>query len=126
MEKTIIIDGREVKFKATAATIRLYRKMIGRDFLVDMQSLQNSIHEVVGSEAPDKPEPKYLSAAALQLFEDIAFVMAKQAEPGIPDNADDWLDTFNIFSIYEVLPQVIELWELNTLTTSESKKKITE
>ena len=44
----------------------------------------------------------------------------------IPDTADEWLDSFEMFSIYTVLPQIIELWRLNEMTTSQPKKKVTE
>ena len=40
----------------------------------------------------------------------IAYVMAKHADPSIPDTPEEWLDGFNTFSIYQVLPQIIELW----------------
>lgn len=115
MEKTIKIDGRDVKFKATAATIRMYRQSTGRDLLLDMQKLQS----VAGS-------GNGLSSEALNLFEDIAYVMARQADDTIPDTADEWLDSFEMFSIYSVLPQIIELWRLNEMTTSKPKKKVTE
>ena len=115
MEKTINIDGRDVKFKATAATIRMYRQLTGRDLLIDMQKLQSSAGSGNG-----------LSSEALNLFEDIAYVMARQADDTIPDSADEWLDSFEMFSIYTVLPQIIELWRLNEMTTSQPKKKVTE
>lgn len=113
MEKVIKIDGREVKFKASAATIRLYRQNTGRDMLLDINKLQESAGSGVG-----------LSAEALNLFEDIAYTMAKQADDSIPDSADEWLDSFEMFSIYLVLPQIIELWRLNELTTTTPKKKV--
>lgn len=112
MEKVIKIDGREVKFKASAATIRLYRQNTGRDMLLDINKLQESAGSGNG-----------LSAEALNLFEDIAYTMAKQADDSIPDSADEWLDDFEMFSIYLVLPQIIELWRLNELTTTTPKKK---
>ena len=112
MEKVIKIDGREVKFKASAATIRLYRQNTGRDMLLDINKLQESAGSGNG-----------LSAEALNLFEDIAYTMAKQADDSIPDSADEWLDSFEMFSIYLVLPQIIELWRLNELTTTTPKKK---
>lgn len=43
-------------------------------------------------------------------------------QPSIPDTPEEWLDTFNTFSIYQVLPQLIELWRLNVKTDVESKK----
>lgn len=113
MEKSIEIDGRNVKFKATGATIRLYRQMYNRDILMDMDRLQKETNA----------EGQRLSADALVIFENIAYLMAKQADPGIPDTADEWLDEFNMFSIYKILPQIISLWGISSLSLSESKKK---
>lgn len=45
----------------------------------------------------------------IEMFENIAFIMAKHADPSIPDTPEEWLDNFNTFSIYQVLPQLIEL-----------------
>jgi len=59
---------------------------------------------------------------SLEMFENIAFVMAKYADPAIPGSPEEWLDRFNTFSIYQVLPQLIELWGLNVQTDVESKK----
>lgn len=113
MEKTITIDGKDVRFKATAATIRLYRQLTGRDMLLDMQELQK-----------EAPTEGGMSVNALTVFENVAFVMAKQADPdGVPGTADEWLDGFEMFSIYTVLPELIELWRMNELGTSKSKKK---
>ncbi|MEF2814536.1 MAG: hypothetical protein U0N00_08190 [Oscillospiraceae bacterium] len=44
--------------------------------------------------------------------------------PDVPDTPEDWLDQFNTFSIYEILPQIIELWGLNVEQQVESKKNI--
>ncbi len=51
-----------------------------------------------------------------------AYTMAKHADPNIPNEVEEWLDGFNTFSIYQVLPQLIELWELNVKTDVEAKK----
>ena len=56
------------------------------------------------------------------MFENIAYVMVKHADPFIPDNPEDWLDEFNTFSIYQVLPKLIELWGMNIRTDVEAKK----
>ena len=60
----------------------------------------------------------------LEVFENLSYVMAKHADPTIPDAVEDWLDQFNTFSIYEVLPQLIDLWGLNVQTTVEAKKNL--
>ena len=58
----------------------------------------------------------------LEVVENIAFVMAKHADASIPNTLEEWLDGFNTFSIYQVLPQLIELWGLNVQTDVEAKK----
>ena len=51
-----------------------------------------------------KEEPSNLDMFSLEVFENIAFIMAKHADPSIPDTPEEWLDNFNTFSIYQVLP----------------------
>ena len=48
--------------------------------------------------------------------------MAYHADHSIPDNIDDWLDQFEMFSIYEILPEILELWGSNLVTDVASKK----
>jgi len=64
-----------------------------------------------------------LSNADLEIFENVAYLMAKHVDPMQPDNIDDWLDQFDMFAIYEVLPVILELWTANIATQVESKKK---
>jgi len=49
-------------------------------------------------------------------------VMAKHADSTIPDTPEEWLDEFNTFSIYQVLPKLIELLGLNVQTDVTAKK----
>ena len=118
IRKNITVDGVEVPFKASAAVPRLYRIKFQRDIYKDFAALQTSVQE--GDE-----EESTLDIESLEVFENIAYIMAKHADPeNVPDNPDDWLEQFNTFSIYEVLPQLIELWGLNTATQIVSKKNI--
>ena len=60
----------------------------------------------------------------LEIFENAAYIMARLAAPeNMPDSPDEWLDGFEMFSIYQILPQLLELWNLNNKTTSIPKKK---
>lgn len=122
MDKVIRIDDKDVEFRATARTPRLYRVIIGRDMIVDMNKLAKKYKNV--NEAKQKNENLQFSSEELQIFEDAAYVMARHANPDIEQRtADDWLDSFNMFSIYEVLPQLLILWGENQRTTSTPKKK---
>lgn len=123
MDKIITIDGREVKFRATARTPRLYRMLTNRDMIKDMNFLAKGFSDAKDKKNEDSIMSK-LSTEHLVIFEDSAFVMAKQADPDMAEKtADEWLDTFNMFDIYEIFPQLMDLWNLNTATTAESKKK---
>lgn len=115
IRKNIEIDGQEVAFKASAAIPRIYRLKFQRDIYKDLAALEKSIGD-------GKEESSNLDMFSLEMFENIAFIMAKHADPSIPDTPEEWLDNFNTFSIYQVLPQLIELWGLNVKTDVESKK----
>lgn len=114
--KKIEIDGQEVAFKASAAIPRIYRLKFQRDIYKDLSVLEKSI----GSN--DESESN-LDLFSLEMFENIAFIMAKHADASIPDTPEEWLDNFNTFSIYQVLPELIKLWGLNIRTDVEAKKK---
>lgn len=113
--KKVEIDGKQVPFKASAAIPRIYRIKFGRDIYKDLSSLEKAVGDGDASSSN-------LDLFSLEMFENIAYVMAKHADPSIPDNAEEWLDEFNTFSIYQVLPSIIELWGLNTQTDIQSKK----
>jgi hypothetical protein len=115
MQQTILIDGQEVKFKASAAIPRIYRMKFHRDIYKDLRQLEKAIGK-------DKEDDSDLDVFSLEMFENIAYIMAKHADPMIPDTPEEWLDQFNTFSIYQVLPELIKLWGLNTQTEIQSKK----
>ena len=115
MIKQIEIDGKQVSFKASAAIPRIYRMKFQRDIYKDLKALEKSIGD-------NKEESSNLDMFSLEMFENIAFVMAKHADASIPNTPEEWLDGFNTFSIYQVLPQLIELWGLNVQTDVEAKK----
>ena len=115
MIKNIEIDGKQVPFKASAAIPRIYRMKFQRDIYKDLKALEKSVGD-------NSEENSNLDMFSLEMFENIAFVMAKHADPAIPNSLEEWLDGFNTFSIYHVLPQLIELWGLNVQTDVESKK----
>jgi len=115
MIKQIEIDGKQVPFKASAAIPRIYRMKFQRDIYKDLKALEKSIGD-------SSEESSNLDMFSLEMFENIAFVMAKHADASIPNTPEERLDGFNTFSIYQVLPQLIELWGLNVQTDVEAKK----
>ncbi|HJA63545.1 MAG TPA: hypothetical protein H9719_05345 [Candidatus Intestinimonas stercoravium] len=118
MERVLTIDGRPVAFRATAAVPRLYRMEYGRDIMQDMLELQNAINDAREGRGPIPPR-------LLSVFEDMSYLMAKHARPDevTATSAEEWLDGFDTFSIYQVFPTIAQLWQANLKTTSTSKKK---
>ena len=114
--KKIQIDGKDVVFKASAAIPRIYRLKFHRDIYKDLRDLEKAV-------SSSSEEESNLDLFSLEMFENIAYIMAKHADPtAVPDSPEEWLDEFSTFSIYQVLPEIIELWGLNAQSDVESKK----
>ncbi len=127
MKKVIKIDERDVGFKATALTLRLYRHFFGRDMISDMVKLKKAYEkasELPEDAAEEEKQEAQLSALDLEIFENAAWIMAWQYDKeAAGEEPGEWLDGFETFSIYEVFPVILELWALNQKTTAEPKKK---
>lgn len=125
IKKNILIDGKEVPFKASAAVPRLYRLKFGRDIYRDFASLEDSVRQDAKKHANEEEKQSTLDIKSLEMFENIAYIMARHADPeNVPNNPDEWLEQFEMFSIYEVLPQLMELWGSNIATQVQAKKNI--
>ena len=126
MEKIIVVGQNEVKMRASALIPRLYRFKYGRDIIHDMNILKKAYKKVTDLPADATEEEKQdaqFSVVDLTLFENVAYIMAKHADPTQPDSPEEWLEQFDMFSIYQVLPEILGLWNLSTATTSKPKKK---
>lgn len=125
MEKTIIVGDKELKMRASALTPRLYRFRFGRDIIQDINQLKKSfkrVNELPEDATEEERNDAQLSALDLTIFENVAYIMSKHADNNQPDDPDEWLEQFDMFSIYQVLPQILTLWNLSTATTSVPKK----
>ena len=115
LEKIIKVDGKDVIFRSSATVPRLYRIKFGRDIFKDLAKLEKAYK---GKEE----DGEELQIDDLEIFENVAYVMAFHADPTIPGTIDEWLDQFEMFSIYEVLPEILKLWGTNLITDAEAKK----
>lgn len=151
MEKVVQIGDKTIKLKASALTPRLYRHLTGRDMMRDVIKLKGTYDRVLkesGARGPGKspagdadPEEKQvyqkklnewrtakvsaeLEALDTEVLENMAYVMARQADPSVPSTVEEWLDTLDsTMSIYHILPDVMRLWVANEKTSSIPKKK---
>ena len=115
LQKTVTICGKEVAFRASATIPRLYRIKFRRDIFKDLSKLEKSVKDKKGGGAE-------LEIEDLEIFENVAYIMAFHADPSIPGTIEEWLDQFEMFSIYEILPEILELWGSNLFTDVNAKK----
>lgn len=133
MIKVIEVEkGREITFKASAFSPIQYGKLFkGHDFLRDMDSMRGK-----ASEAEDSEEGSVdFTIEHYEMFVRLAYTFAYQGlsdTPRVNDAQKEflkkyptpwvWIDTFGTFSIYEILPQIVELWYGNNETMVKAKK----
>ena len=115
MEKIITIDGRQVKFKSTAAYLLRYRAQFNRDAIQDL-------YKIAGSIDKKKNEITDISKLDLQIFYDMIWTLAKTADPTIPPPME-WLDGFSEFPLEENFPAWFEMILSTFKGTVQSKKK---
>ena len=115
LEKTIAIGDKQVKFRSSATIPRLYRAKLKRDIFKDLSRLESSYKG-------NSDDGSSFEIEDLEIFENVAYIMAYHADHSIPSTIEEWLDEFEMFSIYEVLPEILELWGMNLQTEIESKK----
>ena len=127
MERTLNIGGAELRMRASALIPRLYRFRFGRDLIKDMSQLEKAYKKALSVKEGATDEERRdaeLSILDLTIFENVAWAMAKNADPNVPDDPGEWLDSIDgIFSVYEVLPEILELWTDGLNTTSIPAKK---
>lgn len=129
MQKIIEIEeGRSMNFKASAFSPIAYNRLFpGRDFLKDIGSLE----EVSTGDDESLPMEVY------EQFVRVAYTFAYQGLAPTPRETEEqrnfrekypdpweWIDSFGAFSIYEILPQVIELWYTNEKMASQGKNGV--
>ena len=115
LKKTVKVGEQEVTFKSSAAIPRMYRIKFKRDIFKDLTKLEKSYKE-------KDDGTKELEIEDLEIFENVAYIMALHADPSTPASIDELLDQFEMFSIYEVLPEILELWGSNLFTDVKSAK----
>jgi hypothetical protein len=113
MEKTILIDGQKVRFKTNGATPLRYKAQFGKDYFKE-------IFKMLPLTQINKKDtnPAALESLDFEVFYNVAWIMAKTAEPTIPEPLE-WLEQFEEFPIADIFPELQELM----LSSMQSSKK---
>ena len=95
LSKTVQIGDREVAFKSSAAIPRMYRIKFKRDIFKDLTKLEKSVKD------KDDGKTKELEIDDLEIFENVAYIMALHGDPdNTPKSIDEWRDQFEMFWKY--------------------------
>lgn len=137
MIKTIEVEeGRLVSFKASAFSPIAYNMIYPNgDFIGDMKVLEETNRDM-GKDDEGKKD-KALPLPVYQYFIRIAYLFHYQALAPSPAQTDEqrkflleypdpwsWIDTFDTFSIYTILPEIMELYLSNEIQKSQAKKAV--
>lgn len=135
MRKTINIEGTERTVDANALLPRQYRKEFGRDVIVDMQKLLGGIklsaealkrarNDPDGMAAELLADPNALGSMDLSVIENLAWLMLRAGGEDVGDTVEAWLGSLtDTMTIYNIMPDIVELWVSSQSTTSKAKKK---
>ncbi|MGG1791715.1 hypothetical protein ABDI27_17800 [Bacillus mycoides] len=120
MEKTITIDGKQVRLKGTAATVKRYKAQFRRDLFADMMALGaigtfTSQDESQGTIDLSTADFKNVD---FEVIYDLVWLYAKTADQNLPDPIT-WLDGFDEFPIYDIMPEINDMIQ----STMGAKKK---
>jgi hypothetical protein len=115
MEKTIIIDDKKIPFKTNGAIPLRYKAQFGKDYFKDIFKML----PIANLGKKKNITPADLETLDFDVFYNVAWVMAKTANPAIPEPLE-WLGEFEEFPIADIFP---ELQELMLATMQTSKKK---
>lgn len=118
MEKTIVIDGKKVIFKTNGAVPMRYKAQFGKDYFKEI------IKMLPLAKAKKKKKEELnvedLEVLDFEVFYNVAWVMAKTADPSIPEPLE-WLSSFDEFPMLVVFT---EIQDLMNATLQTSKKKL--
>lgn len=137
MQKIINIDGRDVKFKASASFVYRYKQQFGKDLLTLVMPLIKSVLEGLnvffalqnskGADMEALLSEVNISSAIekielVDLF-NVIWVMAKTANKDIADPVE-WYDEFDVFPVFDVARELLDIFLPSLFITEESKKKL--
>lgn len=136
MQKIINIDGRDVKFKASASFVYRYKQQFGKDLLTLVMPLIKSaidalnIFYVMPSKETDMEAllSEVNISSAIEKMElvdlfNVIWVMAKTANKDIADPVE-WYDEFDVFPVFDVARELMDIFLPSLFITEESKKKL--
>ena len=112
METIVNINGEEVTLKSVGTLPKVYKMYFQRDFFEDLNILKD-FEQII----------KMLKGEAeLNVFENVAWVMAKTANHKLP-NLERWKSSFEVFAIKDIIEDIQNILALTIGATSKEVSK---
>jgi len=119
MEKTIYIDKKPVRLKATAGFSKKYKAQFHRDYFADLMKM-GKVFSGGNDKKMSLENVSYedLEHLDFEVLYDIVWTMAKSADKSIPA-PEEWLDGFETFPLKDIMPDIQELIAANMQNTKK-------
>ena len=135
MEITLAIDGKQVPFRKSGATMLAYKRQTCREFFSDLSAFLGCVNKdkygkiiMTADGVPSVDMGKF----NVDYMYDILHVMAKAADKSIPSDVLEWLDGFDDFDVIgtfcKLLPMLskeMTVDEKNSLTAAGKSQQTT-
>ena len=108
LQKTVKVGDKDVTFRSSATIPRLYRMKFRRDIFKDLSKLEQSYKDKGDGTGEMEIED-------LEIFENVAYIMAFHADPTIPGTIDEWLDSSRCFPF---MRSCLRFWNCGAATSS--------
>lgn len=129
MEKTLLIDGKEIKFKSGASFARIYKTQFGKDILTVIMpviaEVLQGLDEVMESKefTPSALGNVLESVYTIELIDiqNIIWSMAKLADKTIPE-PELWEEQFNEFPVFDIMKDLLDILIPSLITKKKFQK----
>lgn len=109
-EITVKAEGREIKLSTSAYIVPLYAELFGRNIFQEM------------GEIVDLASKGTIPYEKTDIIYRVVYTMAKHSDPSLP-GMNEWLRSIDgIYTILEMVPEIIQLWAEDSQTQSVPKK----
>lgn len=115
--REIILGGKTVKIRMSAATPILYNQMIGRDFFADLTRFNDTCQSSKRDDGLD---------IDVFVFKGLTYVAMSQASSKSLPKFVQWIDEYSEEELSEVLQDVLACWNENSQGTAQEKKEVSE
>ena len=111
MEKTVVIDGKNVVFRKSGATMLAYKRQTGHEFYADLSTFLEMVErDESGKIIMIDGVPKVdMTKFDIEYMYQMLYVMARAADSTLPADLLEWLDTFEDFNVISIFVQLMPM-----------------